>query len=359
MRLGLNLGYSGATLHLPMESVRRADRLGYDSVWAAEAWGSDAVTPLAWVGAQTERIRLGSAIMQMPARTPAMTAMTALTLDQLSGGRMILGLGLSGPQVVEGWHGQPYGKPLVRTREYVAILRMAFARQHPVVFHGEYYQMPYRGEGATGLGKPLKAMIHGRPDIPIYLAAIGPKNIELAGEIADGWLPFLFAPDQYNACFRAPLESGLARAGEKPGHGLDIAPSVPVVMGDDIDACRAAVKPMIALYVGGMGAKGRNFYNDLVCRYGFSEAAAAIQEAYLDGRRADAIAAVPDALVDQVALCGPRSRIAETLERWSAGPVGTLIVNSDDPLVVDVMAELVLGSDAGRPDKVYSLPPGP
>lgn len=359
MKLGLNVGYSGATLELPMEMIRRADRLGYDSVWTAEAWGSDAVTPLTWIGAQTQRIRLGTAIMQMPARTPAMTAMTALSLDQLSGGRVILGLGLSGPQVVEGWHGQPYGKPLVRTREYVAILRMAFARRHPVLFSGEYYHIPYRGEDATGLGKPLKSMLHGRADLPIYLAAIGPKNIELAAEIADGWLPFLFAPAQYDACFRASIEAGLARSKDKPVPGLEIAPSVPVVLGDDVDACRAAVKPLLALYVGGMGAKGKNFYFDLVCRYGFAEEAAAIQEHFLDGRRADAIAAVPDALVDQVALCGPRARIAETLERWQASPIGTLIINTDDPQVVDLMAELVLGSDAGAPARTISLPSAP
>jgi F420-dependent oxidoreductase-like protein len=337
------LGYSGAALHLPPALVQQAEALGYHSVWTAEAYGSDAVTPLAWLGAQTQRIRLGTAIMQMPARTPAMTAMTAMTLDQLSGGRLLLGLGLSGPQVVEGWHGQPYGKPLERTREYVAILRAIFARQAPLVHQGRHYQIPYQGPDATGLGKPLRSILHGRPDLPIYLAAIGPKNVELAAEIADGWLPMLFAPEHYDATFGTAVAAGRARAlaAGRPDV-FDIVANVPVAPGEEIDACRAAVKPFLALYVGGMGAPGRNFYYDLVCRYGFEGEAATIQALYLQGKRAEAAAAVPDALVDAVALCGPRERIAERLTLWQASPITTMNISTQNPAAVQMMAELVL-----------------
>lgn len=358
MRLGLNVGYSGATIHLPMELIRSADRLGYYAVWTAEAYGSDAVTPLAWIGAQTQRVKLGTAIMQMPARTPAMTAMTATTLDQLSGGRALLGLGLSGPQVVEGWHGQPYGKPLAKTREYVSIVRAILARKQPLSFQGDYYQIPYQGADATGLGKPLKSILHGRADLPIYLAAIGPKNVELAAEIADGWLPIFFAPDHYDAVFRESVEAGFARSGVegKSCDVFDVAPSVFVAVGDDVDACRAGIKPFLALYVGGMGAKGKNFYYDLVCRYGYADAAEQVQALYLSGRKEEAAAAIPDALVDEVALCGPRARIAEGLERWQASPIQTLILNTFDPAAVSLLAELVLGDEAGRPDRTWSLP---
>lgn len=343
MRLGLMLGYSGAQLHLPLDVVKLAEALGYYAVWTAEAYGSDAVTPLAWIGAQTSRIHLGTAIMQMPARTPAMTAMTAMTLDQLSGGRMILGLGLSGPQVVEGWHGQPYGKPLERTREYVGILRTIFARQEPLVHQGRHYQIPYQGTDASGLGKPLRSILHGRPDLPVYLAAIGPKNVELAAEIADGWLPILFAPEHAAAVFGAALAAGRARAAAagRPA-AFEIAPMVPVVLGDDVDGCRSRIKPFIALYVGGMGAPGKNFYYDLVCRYGFAAAAATIQRHYMQGRREAAAAAVPDALVDAVALCGPQPRIAELLAQWQASGATILNISSEDPAALQVMAELVL-----------------
>ncbi len=344
MRLGIMAGYSGPTLTLPMDAILEADRLGYYAVWTAEAYGSDAVTPLAWIGARTERIRLGTAILQMPARTPAMTAMTAATLDQLSGGRMLLGLGLSGPQVVEGWHGVAYGKPLGRTREVVSIVRRILARREPLVHEGEHYQIPYRGADATGLGKPLKSIIHGRADIPIYLAAIGPRNVELCAEIADGWLPILFAPQRFDEVYRASLEAGFARAGGgKSLENFDIAPTVSVVIGDDVDACRAALKPFIALYVGGMGAKGKNFYHDLVSRYGYAAAADRIQELYLQGQREEAAAAVPDELVDDVALCGPKARIAERLELWKASPVTTMNLTAFDVATVRTMAELVLG----------------
>ncbi len=362
MRLGLYIGYSGAQMALPMEMIQQADRLGYHSVWTAEAYGSDAVTPLTWIGAQTQRIHLGTAILQMPARTPAMTAMTAMTLDQLSGGRLLLGLGLSGPQVVEGWHGQPYGKPLVRTREYVQIVRAILARAAPVSFEGDYYQVPYRGADATGLGKPLKSILHGRADIPIYLAAIGPRNVELAAEVADGWLPIHFAPEFYREVFAGAIEAGFAKApagtdGKPKSYDrFDIAPSVAVVPGDDVNACRDMVRPVLALYVGGMGAKGKNFYHDLVTRYGFGEVADQVQALYLAGRKQEAAALLPDALVDAVALCGPPARIAERLEIWKAAPITTLMVMTHDPAAVELMAQLVLGADAGHPDRSYSLP---
>ncbi len=343
LRLGLNIGYSGAEITLPVELVQQADRLGFYAVWAAESYGSDAVTPLAWLGALTERIHLGTAIMQMPGRTPANTAMTAITLDQLSGGRMLLGLGLSGPQVVEGWHGEAYGKPLGKTREYMQIVRTILERRQPLVHQGEHYQVPYNGADATGLGKPLKSIIHGRADLPIYLAAIGPKNVELAAEVADGWLPVLFSPEHYDVAYRAQIEAGFAKAGNsKDFSRFDIAATVPVVVGRDVDACRAAVKPFLALYIGGMGAKGKNFYHDLACRYGFAEAADTIQDAYLAGRKGEAIVAVPDELVDAVALCGPKERIAERLTLWRNSPVTTLNIAEPNPRNVQVMAELVL-----------------
>ena len=341
MKLGLMLGYAGANIKLPLELVQEADRLGYYAVWTAEAYGSDAVTPLAWVGARTERIHLGTAIMQMPARTPAMTAMTAITLDQLSGGRMLLGLGLSGPQVVEGWHGQPYGKPLAKTREYVQIVRTIFARQTPLTHQGAHYQIPYQGADATGLGKPLKSILHGRADLPIYLAAIGPKNVELAAEIADGWLPIFFAPEHYASTFQPAVDAGLAKA-HKSLANFDIAPSVSVVMGDDVDACRNQIKPFLALYVGGMGARGKNFYYDLVERYGFGDAAEQIQRHYLAGDKAAAMRAVPDALVDAVALCGPEARIRERLALWRNSPITTLNLTVFDLPTVQAMARLVL-----------------
>ena len=264
MRLGLNLGYSGSTMGLDLSLAQAADGLGYHSVWSAEAYGSDAVTPLTWVAARTERIRVGTAIMQIPGRTPTLTATTAMTLDQLSGGRFLLGLGVSGPQVVEGWHGVAFGKPLAKTREYVEIVRSVWRREKPVEFKGEYYEIPYRGPDATGLGKPLKSILHGRADIPIYLAAIGPRNVALAAEIADGLLPVFFSPQRMSV-FKDSLEAGFrAAGGGKSLATFDVAPSVGVVVGDDVARCRAMVKPKLALYVGGMGARGKNFYNELV-----------------------------------------------------------------------------------------------
>ncbi len=341
MRLALTLNYSGAAMSLDMERVLEAERLGYDSVWSAEAYGSDAVTPAAWIAARTQRLHVGTAIMQIAGRTPAMTAMTAMTLDALSGGRFRLGLGVSGPQVVEGWHGQPFGRPLARTREYVEIVRRILRREKPVEFRGEHYQIPYAGPGATGLGKPLRSILHGRPGLPIYLAAIGPRNVALAAEIADGWIPVFFSPRRI-AMFREWLAEGFRAAGKAGGPGeraFDVMPMVTVVVGDDVDACRQQVKPRLALYVGGMGARGRNFYNDVARRYGYDAAAAAIQDLYLAGRKDEAAATVPDALVDEVALCGPRERIRERLGEWAAAGVTTLMV-AGDQAAVRVMAEL-------------------
>jgi len=311
-------------MSINMELVKEADRLGFHSVWAAEAYGSDAVTPVAWIAGQTERLHVGTAIMQMPARTPAMTAMTATTLDQLSGGRFLLGLGVSGPQVVEGWHGVPYGKPLVRTREYVEIVRQIWAREKPLEHQGPHYQIPYRGSDATGLGKPLKSILHGRR-IPIYLASIGPKSVEQAAEIADGWMPVWYSPYRTQV-FGDALQAGFRKAGGGKGlHNFDVAPAVTVVMGDDVDACLSFIKPMLALYVGGMGARGKNFYNDLACRYGFEAAAKEIQDLYLSGKKDEAAAAVPDALADEVSLVGPKERIRDRLAAWRECGVTTMI----------------------------------
>ena len=342
MKLALSQGYSGATLSGDVSKVLEAERLGYDCVWTAESYGSDAVTTITWIAARTTRIHVGTAIMQIAARTPAASAMTAMTLDALSGGRFLLGLGVSGPQVVEGWHGQRFGRPLAKTREYVAIVRAILKREKPVEFQGEYYQVPYTGPDATGLGKPLKSILHGRADIPIYLAAIGPKNVALAAEIADGWLPVYFSPDRMST-FTPHLEAGFkAAGGGKSRARFDVAPTVPVVLGADVDACRAIVKPRLALYVGGMGARGRNFYNELVCRYGYDAAAKEIQDLYLSGKKAEAAAAVPDALVDEIALCGPKERIRERLARWTGSGVTTMICAVGQEEALRVMAELAL-----------------
>ncbi|QBI21015.1 LLM class F420-dependent oxidoreductase [Egibacter rhizosphaerae] len=334
MDLGLNLGYSGSSIGEVLPLVTHADRVGLDSVWAAEAYGSDVVTVLSYLAARTERIKVGSAVMQMPARTPANTAMTAMTLDHLSGGRLLLGLGLSGPQVVEGWHGVPYGKPLGRTREYVEIVRKAIAREEPLSHEGTHYEIPYRGADATGLGKPLKSILHPlRPTIPIYLAAVGPRNTALAAEIADGWLPIFYSPER-EAILTEHLDAGLAAAGRDPAD-LDIAATVYAAAGDDVQACRDRLKPMLALYVGGMGSRDKNFYKDLMVRYGYEAAAQRIQDHYLAGHKAEAAAAVPDELVDEIALVGPLDRIVDRLAAWRESRVGTLILGTQQPEILE------------------------
>jgi F420-dependent oxidoreductase-like protein len=329
MRLGFYMGYAqpGTNPLELLELARLAESLGYDSAWAAEAWGTDAVTPLAWLGALTERIHLGTAIMQIPGRTPANTAMTAATLDLLSGGRLRLGLGTSGPQVVEGWHGQEWGQPLEKTREYVSIVRAALRRER-LEHHGRHYDIPV--QGGTGLGKPLKLMLRPqRADIPIYLAAIAPKAVEQTFEIADGWLPIFWSPEQAKNVF--PLD----RARE----GFDIAPSVPALLIDDVDAGRNALKEYYAFYIGGMGARGKNFYNDLFARYGYEAEAREVQELFLGGNQREAVGKIPDRFVDEVALVGPVERIRDRLAAWRESGVTSLLVSTRDEATLRAVAE--------------------
>ena len=332
MKLALNLGYWSSDERTSVELVQEAERLGYSSVWVAEAYGSDAVTVLSWLGASTSDIGLGAGILQMPARTPAMTAMTAATLDELSGGRFLLGLGVSGPQVSEGWHGVAYGRPLARTREYVAIVSSILRRQEPLTFEGDHYQIPYFGSDATGLGKPLKLITRPlRADVPIYLAAIGPRNVALAAEIADGWLPFFYSPDKAREMFDPALAEGFARAGEADKESrFDVAAGAVVAITDDPDTARAAIKSTVALYVGGMGARDRNFYRDLAVRYGYGKEAEVIQNHFLAGERERAAGAVPDELVDQTNLVGPEAVVKDRLVAWAESGVTTLLVSPGD-----------------------------
>ncbi len=340
MRLGIMLGYFSGRIDLPVELIQEADRLGVYAVWTAEAYGSDAVTPLAWLGALTERIKLGTAIMQMPGRTPANAAMTAMTLNQISGGRFLMGLGVSGPQVVEGWHGVSYARPLTRTREYVEIVRTIFRRRDRLEYDGKVYQIPYTGPDATGLGKPLRSTLRPEPDIPIYLAAIGPSNVALAAEIADGWLPIFFSPEKHDAIYGEHIAAGLARSGQ-PDKPFDIAPTVSVVIDDSLEVCYNAVRPMLALYIGGMGARGKNFYYDLAVRYGFEGAAHEIQDLYLSGRQFEAMSKVPAALIDEVALVGPKARIKERLPLWLNSPATTMNLTVQNVAALRTMVELV------------------
>lgn len=344
LRLGLTTG--GADGPALIALVQEAERLGFDSTWCGESYGVDAVTRLAWLGGQTSRIKLGSSILQVPARTPALTAMSAITLDALTGGRFILGLGPSGPQVVEGWYGVPYGKPLTRLREYVAIVRAVLAREAPLTFEGEHYQIPYKGPGATGLGKPLKCIQHGRRDMKIYTAAISPAGLACAGEVGDGVLPLFMDPER-DDLIEPHVKKGMQRVG-KPADfsAFDIAPFVPVHVGDDLAVCRQPVKEWLALYIGGMGARGKNFYNDYASRMGYAAEAAKIQDLFLGGKKAEAAAAVPDKLVDTVALVGPPARIRERLQVWKAagarGSVGTLILMKANSAGLRLVAESVL-----------------
>lgn len=323
MRLALGVGYWGAgtTPQDQLALVKEADRLGYHSVWVAEAYGSDAVTVMTWLATQTERIGLGSGILQMFARTPAMTAMTASTLDIISGGRVLLGLGLSGPQVVEGWYGQRYDRPLQRTREYIEIVRKILKRE-ALDYQGKVYRMPL----PDSEGKALKLITHPiRPDLPIYLAAIGPKNVALAGELCDGWLPAFFSPDFMDE-FLPSLAAGAERAGRSID-GIDIVPNATVAIGEDLEQCYAWARPMYALYLGGMGSKKHNFYNALATRYGFGDAAEEVQQLFLEGKRFEAFQAVPGDLIDATSLMGPADRIAERIKRYEAAGVTTLMVH--------------------------------
>lgn len=342
LKLGLMLGYSGKRLELPMKLVEEAEQLGFDSVWTAEAYGSDAVTAATWILARTERIRVGTCIMQMPSRTPALAAMTAMSLSHLSGNRFICGLGASGPQVVEGWHGVPYGKPVTRTREYVAIMRAIMARKGPVTFDGELYHLPATGSGTTGLGKPLKSILEATPDIPIYSAAITPAGLTAAAEVADGVFPIWQSPEQFGA-LGPYLEKGFACA-ETPKSlaNFDVAPGVTVVVGDDVQVCLNSVKPFLALYIGGMGARSKNFYKDYATRMGYGDAAERIQDLYLAGDKDAATAAVPDELVDEIALVGPEARIGRRARVWleasERGEVGTLMIGARQPEALAVVA---------------------
>jgi F420-dependent oxidoreductase-like protein len=329
MKLGFYMGYAqpGTNPLELLELAREAEGLGYDSAWAAEAWGVDAITPLAWLGAQTTTLKLGTAIMQLPGRSPANAAMTAVTLDLLSGGRFLMGLGTSGPQVVEGWHGQEWGKPLGKTREYVEIVRTILRREQ-LEHHGEHYDIPV--QGGTGLGKPLKLMARPlRKDLPIYLAAIGPKAVEQTFEIADGWLPIFWSPEQARTVF--PVH----RARE----GFDVAATAPAIVTDDVESARAMLKEYYSFYIGGMGARGKNFYNDLFTRYGYEAEARVIQDLFLDGKQREAAARVPDAFVDEVALIGPVERIRDRLAAWRESGATTLLVSTRDAATLRGVAE--------------------
>ena len=335
LKLGLQLGYWGAQAPTDLQPVaQEAERLGFDSIWTAEAWGSDAFTPLAWIAAHTSKIKLGTAVVQLSARTPTATAMAALTLDHLSGGRLILGLGVSGPQVVEGWYGQPFAKPLARTREYIDIIRQVLRRDGPVASPGPHYPLPYTGEGAWGLGKPLRAITHPlRNEIPIFMGAEGPKNVALAAEIADGWLPLYYSPYRQEV-----YADSLAKA--RPG--FEVAQFVMVNMQDDVKAALMPVKAMLSFYVGGMGAKKKNFHMELMGRMGFEAEALKIQDLFFEGKREEAMAVVPDEFADEISLVGSKARIRDRLAAWRETPVSTLLLATRDVDTMRTMAELVL-----------------
>jgi F420-dependent oxidoreductase-like protein len=342
LQLGYNTGYWGSGPPKgALAAIQQAEQLGYTSVWTAEAYGSDALTPLAWWGAHTEKVQLGTGIVQISARTPAATAMAAMTLDHLSSGRVILGLGASGPQVVEGWYGQPYPKPLARTREYIDIVRRIVRRGEPVEAHGDFYQMPFAG--GTGLGKALKSTIHPfRTEIPIYLGAEGPKNVALAAEICDGWLPLFFSPKE-DGFYRRCLAEGFAASGEAgKADRFDVASGVMIIPGDDVEKCADMVRPFLALYAGGMGARGANFHFEVFARMGYEDVALRVQDLYLQGKKAEAAASIPLAMVQDVALVGPPDKIRGELDRWRDTCITTFLV-SGPPQVLPVYADLLLG----------------
>jgi len=345
MKLSIMAGYSPATMQIDMDLILEAESLGYDCVWTAEAYGSDAVSPAAWILAQTKRIKVGTAIMQMPARAPAMTAMTAMTLHGLSGGRFVLGLGPSGPQVIEGWYGVPYGKPLTRTREYISIIRDILKREGPLTHQGEHYTIPNTGPGTTGQGKALKSILHGDPTMKIFTASISPNGLRCSGEVADGVFPLWMNPERFDL-LEEHLNEGFAKAGGgKSLADFTVAPAVTVIPGDDVDQCRIPVKSMVALYVGGMGSRKKNFYNDYAVRMGFEAEAKQIQDLFLDGKKKEAVAAVPDELVDQVALCGPPDRIRDRLGAWkdagAKGHVGNMLIGGGAEAVRLIAEELL------------------
>tara|TARA_B100000470_G_scaffold34793_1_gene24005 strand:- start:105 stop:1142 length:1038 start_codon:yes stop_codon:yes gene_type:complete len=345
MKLGMGLGYSPAKLEIPMDDILAAEELGFESVWAAESYGSDAVSVAAYVLASTSTIKVGTAIMQMQARTPTMTAMTAMSLNALSDNRFLLGLGPSGPQVVEGWYGQAYGRPLTRTKEYISIVRKIIERKEHLVHEGHHYQIPYTGEGSSGLGKPLKSILHSTDELKIYTASITPAGLRCAGEVADGVFPIWMNPEKFDLIGQY-VEEGFQKAAEdKSYNGFDVAPFVPVAMGD-VDFCTMAMKPMFALYIGGMGAKSKNFYNDYAKRLGYEEAAETIQDLYLSGKKEEATMAVPNELVDECALIGPPERIKERLQSWKAldktGKIGTLVLGNANKKSMEVIANEVL-----------------
>ena len=346
MKLGLVTGYSPADMSVPMDVILEAENLGFDSVWTSEAWGSDAVTPAAWILARTSRINVGTAIIQMGARAPACAAMTAMTLDAMSGGRFILGVGPSGPQVIEGWYGVPYGRPLTRTREYISIIRKILARKEPLTHEGAHYQIPYRGEDATGLGKPLRSILHGNPSLRIFTGAFTENGLRTSAEVADGVFPVWMNPERFDL-FESALDEGFQRAGNgKSLESFEIAPFVEVVLDDDLDRARLVIREHLALYIGGMGARSKNFYNDYTKRLGYEAAAVAIQDHFLAGRRPEAAAAVPDQLIDDVALVGPADRIRDRLQRWKeAGArrhVGSLLARNTTVEAARLLAEEIL-----------------
>jgi len=345
MKLGLTVGYWGAQPPADAQGkILEAERLGYDAAFTAESWGSDAFTPLAWWGSQTSRIRLGTSIVQISARTPAATAMGALTMDHLCGGRFILGLGVSGPQVVEGWYGQPFGKPLARTREYVGVVRRILEREAPVTNAGPHYPLPYAGPNGLGLGKPLKPITHPlRSDLPIWLGAEGPKNIALTAEIADGWLPIYYSP-RVAAMYRGWLAEGFARPGaRRSAADFDIATNCQVVVTDDVEEAVNALKPMLAFYIGGMGAKDMNFHKDVFARMGYEKECQQIQDLFLEGKRDEAIAAVPDELVTDISIIGPVAKIRDDLARWEEAGVTMLVVGARSVEELRTVADAVLG----------------
>ena len=343
MKLGVVLRTTGPTPKLDMDMVLEAERLGYESAWTSEAWGGDAVSTASWVLARTSKIKVGTGIMQMPARTPSCAAMTAMSLQALSGDRFLLGIGPSGPQVIEGWHGVPYDAPLGRTREIIEICRIVWRRER-LQYDGRYYQLPLPAGKGTGLGKPLKTIMHPKPTIKIYTASIAPAGLRVAGEVADGVLPYLMAPEKADAILK-PLREGLAASPGKTLADFDNAPYVRIRMGDDVAACRDAIRPGLAFYIGGMGARSKNFYNDLVKRMGYEEAAIRIQDLFLDGKRNEAAAAVPDALIDETCLIGPPARIKDRLQAWQAlardNQVGTLLLADANIDALRVVAEAV------------------